>query len=242
MEMYDQDTERGGLLRKNAQEIAVSIASAINYDVLITDSQGVVVGASSAARLGTLHEPAQQVIASGQTIETDEEEAGRMKDTKPCVTAPIQSMNGQMVGAMSITGLPDKVRPFTVIVRQQIELLLRERELYAYSVNRESTLQNLVQDIGSFVRGVSNEALLLSRAQEYGYDRGWYYIPIAVDLYQFGRFALMIRERMRSQSENAETRILNVKKAALASIRKIFSEPRDLSAMLGNNRFVIGHV
>ncbi len=239
MEMYDQDTERGGLLRKNAQEIAVSIASAINYDVLITDSQGVVVGASSAARLGTLHEPAQQVIASGQTIETDEEEAGRMKDTKPCVTAPIQSMNGQMVGAMSITGLPDKVRPFTVIVRQQIELLLRERELYAYSVNRESTLQNLVQDIGSFVRGVSNEALLLSRAQEYGYDRGWYYIPIAVDLYQFGRFALMIRERMRSQSENAETRILNVKKAALASIRKIFSEPRDLSAMLGNNRFVI---
>ena len=60
--MYTQDSERGGLLRKNAQEIALSIASAINCDVLITDIQGIVAGTSAASRLGTLHEPALQVI------------------------------------------------------------------------------------------------------------------------------------------------------------------------------------
>lgn len=239
MKMYTQDSERGGLLRKNAQEIALSIASAINCDVLITDIQGIVAGTSAASRLGTLHEPALQAIASGQPVETGAEDARSVKGGATGVTAPIQSMNGQTVGAMAILGAPEKVRLFTVIVRQQIETLLRERELYAYSVNRESTLQNLIQDIGSFVPGVSSETLLLSRAQEYGYDRSWHYIPIAVDLYQFGRFALQVREQMRGQSENAETRILNVKKAVLASIRKIFSEPRDLSAMLGNNRFVI---
>lgn len=60
-----------------------------------------------------------------------------------------------------------------------------------------------------------------------------------MDLYQFGRFALQIREKMRDESKNAETYIVNVKKSVLASIRKMFPETRDLSAMLGNNRFVV---
>ncbi len=239
MKMYEQDSEAGGLLRKNAQKIAAAIAPAINCDVIITDLEGIIAGASDSTRLGTLHEASRAVVLSGEITETSERQARSLKGTLLGVTAPIRSMNGQIVGTMAITGEPEKVRPFVMIVRQQIETLLREYELYAYSVDRESTLQNLVQDIGSFVPGVNNEAMLLSRAAEYGYDPAWHYVPIAVDLYQFGRFALQVREQMRSQSESAETRILNVKKAVLASIRKIFPEPRNLSAMLGNSRFLV---
>ena len=237
--MYEQNSEGNILLRKCAQEIAAAVASAINFDVIITDAEGVIVGSSNTDRLEQFHEASLSVVASGQNARTGEMQAQQLRGTLPGVTAPVRSMNGQIAGTVAIAGEPEKVVPFAAIVKQQVELLLRERELYAYSVNRESTLQNLVQDIGSFVPGVSNEALLLSRASEYGYDRTWHYIPIAVDLYQFGRFALQVREQMRRQSENAETRILNVKKAVLASIRKLFAEPRDLSAMLGNNRFVI---
>lgn len=238
--MYEQDAESRTLLRGCAQEICGSIAEAIGHDVLITDLAGVIVGCSDPSRCGTLHVSAPAAIASGESIERSSfsDEYG---DAFTGVTSPVRSLNGQVAGTVSIIGDVKVVRPFAVIVRQQVELLLRERELYAWSTNRERTLQSLVKDIGSFVPGVSNEAMLLSRAVEYGYDRARYYVPVAVDLYQFGRFALQVREQMRGQSERAETRIMKVKKAVLASIRKVFSEPRDISAMLGNNRFVVFH-
>ncbi len=229
--MPEQDSDVLGLFRKNAQKIAVSVASVISCDLEIVDLDGIVIGAGDATGLERLFEP-RDLIASLNDVH----EIRRGQVT--IVVAPVKSVSGQTVGAMALSGAAENVRPFVKIVRQQIEILLREYELNAYSVDRESTLQNLVQDIGSFVPGVNNETMLLSRAVEWGYNREMQYIPIAVDLYQFGRYAFAMREQMRG-GESAETRILNVKKAVLASVRKIFPAPQNISAMLGNSRFVI---
>ncbi len=229
--MPKQDSEASGLFRKNAQRIAASTAPVINCDLMIVDLDGIIVGAGDTIKIGALFELRDLLASLNDTLEIE-----RGKETT--VVAPVRSVSGQTVGAMVLSGAVENVRPLVKIVRQQIEILLREYELNAYSVDRESTLQNLVQDIGSFVPGVNNEAMLLSRAVEWGYNSDMHYIPIAVDLYQFGRYAFAIRERMRGV-ERAETRILNVKKAVLASVRKIFPAPQNISAMLGNSRFVI---
>ncbi len=229
--MPEQSSDALGLFRKNAQKIAASVAPAISCGLRILDLDGIVIGAGDASILGTVFGPRDLFASLGDTLEIQ-------RNQETTVVATLRSVSGQTVGAMALSGVSENVRPFLKIVRQQIEILLREYELNAYSVDRESTLQNLVQDIGSFVPGVNNETMLLSRAVEWGYSKDMHYIPIAVDLYQFGRYAFAMREQMRGV-EVAEARILNVKKAVLASVRKIFPAPQNISAMLGNSRFMI---
>lgn len=230
------------LLNHCAMEIARATADVVGYDVIITDVNGMIVGASCANRIGTFHEASLPVLETGRSTFTTEEEALTLEGTLPGTTYPIQSLGGKTVGTMAITGDPDKVRPFALIVKKQIEILLRERELYAHSVDRESTLQNFVQDLMAFVPGVSNEAMLLSRASDFGYDRTWHYVPLTIDLYQFGRFAASIYREFRSEGrEEAEQEVQRVKKTVLLEIRKLFGESRDIASSSQNSRYLILH-
>lgn len=229
-------------LKRCAVEIAKSTAEVINYDVIITNTKAIIVGASNVKRMGTLHEASLGVIATGRGKTTTRQEAGSMKGTLPGVTYPISSTSGTVVGTMAITGEAEKVRPFALIVKKQIEILLKERELCEYAVNRESTLQNFIQDLSTFVPGVSNEAMLLARACDFNYDRTWYYIPVTIDLYQFGRFAISIRQDyIDGKGEKPETVIQNVRRRILLEIRRIFHDSRDISTVESNNHFIILH-
>ena len=183
---------------------------------------GKIIGASQSERIGQLHEASLEVARTGAASETTREQARQFRGTLPGVTFPIQNLNGRTVGTMALTGSPDEVRPFGLIVKKQIEILLRERELYVYSSSRESILQDLIHDLETFVPGVGNETMLQSRAIELGYDPSLFYIPIVVDLYQFGRYALEVRRECRDgDSGQVEMRILNIKKAVLAEMRGI---------------------
>lgn len=228
------------ILNKCAQEIASSTSSLINYDVLITDTEARIVGTSRSDRLGQLHEASIEVINSGLGNETTSSSARQLRGTFPGVTLPIFGLNKHVMGTIAIAGNPDDVRPFGLIVKKQIEILLREKELYAYSNNREAILQSFIQDLGTFVAGVSNETVFASRAAELGWKADKTYIPIAIDLYQFGRYAIKIR-KLTKKSGEAENRLLNIKKGLLASIRSLFKDGADISVMNSNNSFVILH-
>lgn len=236
------DSDERSLVQKYAQEIASSTAAIIGHNIIITDVDGKIIGASQSERIGQLHEASLEVARTGAASETTREQARQFRGTLPGVTFPIQNLNGRTVGTMALTGSPDEVRPFGLIVKKQIEILLRERELYVYSSSRESILQDLIHDLETFVPGVGNETMLQSRAIELGYDPSLFYIPIVVDLYQFGRYALEVRRECRDgDSGQVEMRILNIKKAVLAEMRGIFSHPRTVSSVSGNNRFVTLH-
>lgn len=217
------------LIQKCAQEIASSTAAIIGHNLIITDVDGRIIGASQTERVGQLHEASLEVARTGTASETTREQARLFRGTLPGVTFPIRNLNGRTVGTMALTGSPDEVRPFGLIVKKQIEILLRERELHVYSSSRESIIQNLIHDLETFVPGVGNETMLQSRAIELGYDPSLFYIPIVVDLYQFGRYALAVRRECRDgDSGQVEMRILNVKKpssrrcAAFSPIRTTF--------------------
>jgi len=234
-----RDSEELTLIQKYAQEIASSTAAIIGHNIIITDVDGRIIGASQTERIGQLHEASLEVVRTGTASETTREQTRQFRGTLPGTTFPIQNLNGRTVGTMALTGAPDEVRPFGLIVKKQIEILLRERELYVYSSSRESILQDLIHDLETFVPGVGNETMLQSRAIELGYDPSLFYIPIVVDLYQFGRYALEVRRECRDGE--VEMRILNIKKAVLAEMRGIFSHPRTVSSISGNNRFVTLH-
>lgn len=237
-----QQSGSDSTFRRYAIEIAKSTADIIGFDVIITDTDGLIVGASDSRRIGELHEASLEVIMDRRGSSTSEEEAKELKGTLPGVTYPISSMSGGIVGSMAITGDADRVRPFALIVKKQIEILLRERELFESIENREHILQDFIQDLSTFVPGISNETVLLARASEFRYDRTWIYVPVTIDLYQFGRFAIAVRQRhVKKEGEKPEVIIQNVKRKVLLEIRKIFNGSKDISMMESNNRFVVLH-
>lgn len=230
------------MLTKWAAEIAGSTSEVIGYDVIITDTEGVIIGASNSLRLGSLHEQSLDVIRYNRGAAVNEEEARKFRGTLPGVTYPIQSMTGKVVGSMAITGTPANVKPFALIVKKQIEILLRERELQEYATNREETLQAIIHDISHYIPGITDRRMLLSRAKEFGFDPSCHYIPIAIDLYQFARYARIIRKRcLEDSTERPELLIQKTKSKILKLIRMSFPDQADLSIMTGNNKYMILH-
>lgn len=230
------------MLEKCAQEIAGSTAEIIGYDVIITDTEGVIIGASNPDRLGSIHHHSLGVIETRRGEAVNEEQASRFEGTLPGVTYPINSMTGKVVGSMAITGKPQNVKPFALIVKKQIEILLRERELHEYATSREESLQTVIHDISRYIPGVSDRKMLIARAREFGFDHASHYIPIAIDLYQFARFARKIRRKCaQDTTETPELLIQKTKNDILNRIRLAFPHPSDLSVMTGNNKYFILH-
>ena len=98
-------------MKRYAQEIAESTAQVLGFDVVITDTEGVIVGASDTSRLGTKNLPSLEVMAKRKGIAHDKEEAKHYEANRPGIMYPLENTAGEVVGAMAITGNPDQVRP-----------------------------------------------------------------------------------------------------------------------------------
>ena len=230
------------MLIKWAQEIAQSTSEVIGFDVIITDIDGIIIGASVKERIGKLHEQSLQVLRENRGSAVDEEEARKFKGTLPGITYPIQSMTGRVVGSMAITGKPSQVKPFALIVKKQIEILIREREMQEYAATKEGNLQTIFQEISHFQQGVTDSGMLLERAREFGFDPASWYLPVTMDLYQFARYARQIRKKyLEGTADSPELTIQRTKSHILLLLRRIFHEAGDFAVMTGNNKYAVLH-
>ena len=227
------------MLGKFAQEIAGSTARIIDHSIIITDTKGIVIGASVKDRIGSFHEASISVIEKRQGEIVSEEEASQLVGTMQGITYPIQNMGQEIVGTVAIIGIPKEVTPFALIVKKQIEMLIREKQLSDSATNKENALQNVIQDIAHFVSGVSDREILLLRAREMGFDPKLLYVPIAIDLYQFGRYVHDRWRKLKKKGESPEFAIETLKREILLKIRNIFNYDRDISAIAGNNKYII---
>ncbi len=171
------------MLRPMAQELADSIAKVIGYDVVIADTEGVILGCSDPSRgVGTLNEACAIVGQTGQPRVDTEDDARRMKGTKVGVTYPIMDGDQRVVGSVGITGDPAQVKPFALVVKSQTELYLRERVMARELLERERNFQTLVTDIALFRSGVNDPQVIESRAALMGYDRNLNYAALVLDI------------------------------------------------------------
>lgn len=211
------------MLKPIAQELAETIARTIGYHVVITDTEGIIIGCSDPNRgLGTLNEACAQVAATGQSRWETEEDAKKLKGTLPGVTYPIMDMEDRVVGTVAITGDPDKVRPFALLVKSQAELFLRERFIAGELRDRERNFQALVNDIALFREGVNDPRVFETRAAYMGYDKKRSYIMLVVDT----------AESTRPSEESERVRFMS-------EMRRVFDDNNDLSGPVGPNRYAV---
>jgi carbohydrate diacid regulator len=106
------------------QNMACKLSNLINYNINIFDVNGIIVGSSDETRLGEYHEFAHKLIKG--EIHNTKVYKPMSENVRPGVNLKIYSEN-KVIGAVGITGDPDKVEVFSKIIRLSLESLIQHK-------------------------------------------------------------------------------------------------------------------
>ena len=221
-----------------AQEIADRSTEIIGYNVLITDDAGMVIGSGDEGRVGTFHEASLETLRRGVMTSHDIVAAKRLEGVKPGVTLPVVLEN-QTVGTVGITGNPDEVKRFGMVVKSQTEIMLRESLHLRIALLQEKALESLLQDIASYDPTIVEPVVLMARGEELGYDLNLRRVAVVVDLARFAELADSFKSEAGSGMPELELQSLKV--GVLRTIKEVFSGDQDLATSIGTGKYGLLH-
>jgi carbohydrate diacid regulator len=111
-----------------ARDIVTRTMQIIPYNVNVMDANGTILASGNPTRVGELHAGALLALAKGVTVEIDSASARNMHGAQPGVNLPL-SVNGQLCGAIGLSGAPDHVRQLGELVRLTAEMILEQAQL-----------------------------------------------------------------------------------------------------------------
>ncbi|MEU9794070.1 sugar diacid recognition domain-containing protein [Streptomyces sparsogenes] len=207
-----------------AQEIAGETSAVIGLNVLITDSEGIVIGSGDTSRVGTFHEASVDVMRTREPATHTAAQAQALKGVRAGVTLPLV-MDGHAVGTVGITGTPAQVRRFGLVVKRQTEILLRESSVLRSGVLRERVLEDLLADVATYDAEVVEPDFVVFRAAEVGFDLRLRRIAVAVEVTAPGAAS---GTRHRADPPAPDTAL--VRPELLRTVREVFADPQDVVA------------
>jgi carbohydrate diacid regulator len=221
-----------------AQEIADKTTEIIGYNILITDDAGIVIGSGDKGRVGTFHEASLETVQRGDMTSHDVAAAGQLEGVKPGVTLPVVLEN-RTVGTVGITGAPDEVKRFGMVVKSQTEIMLRESLHLRIALLQEKALESLVYDIANYDPAILEPEALAARGEELGYDLNLSRVSVVVDLAQFTHLASSYR--LRPDNSTPELELQSLKLGVLRTIKDFFGDEQDLATSIGTGKFGVLH-
>lgn len=111
-----------------AQDIVTRTMKIIPYNVNVMDASGSIIASGNPARIGELHTGAMLALARKLAVEIDSASARNMHGAQPGINLPL-TVNGQLCGAVGLSGAPDEVRQFGELVRLTAEMILEQAQL-----------------------------------------------------------------------------------------------------------------
>lgn len=130
-----------------AQDIVARTMKIIPYNVNVMDAHGTILASGNPARIGELHAGAMLALAKKLTVEIDDASARNLHGAQPGINLPL-TVNGQLCGAVGLSGAPEDVRQFGELVRLTAEMILEQAqltgELQRDSRYREAFVLNLI--------------------------------------------------------------------------------------------------
>jgi carbohydrate diacid regulator len=154
------------------------------------------------------------------------------------VTLPIM-LNGESVGTVGITGDPDRVERFGLVVRNQTEILLRESLQLRSKLLREGAIEDLLRDLAYYDPQVTDPGFIAFKAAELGYDLRLPRAVVVIDVDAPGNAGQSGERSGEGSGEGSEPTTLQA--AILRTTRRAFSDPRDLVGATASGRFVVLH-
>ncbi|NMD63410.1 UNVERIFIED_ORG: carbohydrate diacid regulator [Nocardia globerula] len=152
-----------------AQQIANDITDVIIHNVLITDSEGIVLGSGDQLRVGQFHEASVEVIRSRKMITHNAEDVRQLVGSLPGVTIPLV-IDGNVVGTIGLSGPPSQVEQFGLVVKRQTEILMQEAARIGSRRTRERAIEELLRDIADWHHSTLGTGPIERRATTLGFD------------------------------------------------------------------------
>jgi len=152
-----------------AQQIADEITDVIGHNVLITDEAGIVVGSGDESRVGQFHEASVDVVRARRVISHSSEDVRDLVGTLPGVTLPLM-VDGAVVGTVGLSGSPEEVVQFGLVVKRQTEILMQEAARIGSRMTHERATAELLREICEWHHSRMAKAQLLRRGRHLGFD------------------------------------------------------------------------
>lgn len=131
-----------------AQDIVERTMRIIPFNVNVMDAHGTILASGTPSRIGELHAGALLALAKQVPVEIDAASARNLHGAKPGINLPLV-VNGQVCGAVGLSGQPDDVRQFGALVRLTAEMILEQATLAGTlqrdSRHREAFVLNLIR-------------------------------------------------------------------------------------------------
>jgi len=131
-----------------AQDIVTRTMRIIPFNVNVMDAHGVILASGKRERIGEVHAGALLALARRMTVEIDAASAPGLHGAQPGINLPLCA-DGQLCGAVGLSGAPDAVRQFGELVRMSAEMILEQaaltHELQGNARYREAFVLNLIR-------------------------------------------------------------------------------------------------
>ncbi|MDD5420912.1 MAG: sugar diacid recognition domain-containing protein [Synergistaceae bacterium] len=209
------------MFKKMAQNIAKSTSEVIGYGVLVTDEKGVIIGCNEEKRIGEFHPPSIRVMQENRPMATSTVDAENYLNVLPGYTLPIQLFDN-VLGSVSIAGLPEEVARYGLLVQKQAEIMLREQAFLESNLLRERALRDLIENVASYDPRNSNEEFIMMQAKELGFNLSRCRAAIVIEM----------RKWSNEAAESAFQRMLRETKTS-------FSNPRNVICPQENYRVTV---
>jgi len=113
------------LLPELAAKIINEIRSIINEELIVTNEKAVIIASTDHKRIDDFHEGAKIAMKTEKKYYITNEKCKVLKGVKPGINLPVY-FEGNILGVIGITGIPEKVEPHADIIRKMTELLIKE--------------------------------------------------------------------------------------------------------------------
>lgn len=162
-----------------AQEIVSRTMQIIDSNVNVMDGRGRIIGSGDPQRLGELHEGALLAIAQGRRVEIDSAVARGLHGVRPGVNLPLR-IDGEIVGAVGLSGEPETLRRYGQLVSMTAEMMLEQARLQQLLARDSRLREELVLNL---IRAEGGTSSLAEWAQRLGVnlDQPWAVALIEVE-------------------------------------------------------------
>ena len=243
---YGESSILGGrdLLAKYAQEISEYLSSMMGRSIIITDINGIIIGAPAKERIGEFHPPSIPCIKYKKMSFDDAEGAKKLGVWYPGSTVPL-FYNGRVIGTAAIAGEPEVVLQFTMLVKNQIESMLREKIYSPGAGSPQKKINELVHDIASFDPASGDHASLTLKGAHIGVDLDRPRGAIAVFFSNFCGLGGLENNPVKITYENysdpieAEIDYSAMHGRVIVLLREIFQDPQAIIASVARDRFAV---
>lgn len=164
----------------NAADAAAFIARLgehLEYNINIMDREGVIIASRDASRVGSYHDAARRLIASGAAVERVEDGAQSAPGVKPGVNLPIV-YKSETLGVVGVTGNPDAVTALAYAIKTSVESMI-ELEAWKEKALRRQDSKNQLQNLLLYDDDAPRSTVE-ALARKLGYDPGVPRAPIII--------------------------------------------------------------